>query len=391
MGRTFQVFLDHVPADEALAQRLVHHLLPLVGRQIRLWHPGAVLAGTLGAEEARQALDRADVAVFLYSAYVNGTPVYERMLLAHERHREGSLHLLPVLARSCALDPEDFPRLRPLLAGRIATDYPTPDDACHLAVAEIQRLLDVLTRHPYGARPTLGTVAADAFRLDRRPQWEEVKRRSGAGQHTLFLLYGRRGQAVTYFARRVGELLQQGKAPLKVVEVAGLRQAANQDDVENRLRWALARELGEPQAGDLRPLLSRQSGGQRLFLLLGEAQRWPGPARQAVAAFFSQRLPALLPRAGQPIQALLMFEYEREEDSLRPWIDGWASELTGPLHYCRLPEAKLPEWEEVLEVLRHKGADEETIAAVREFYDRLKGRESPSFQELADALDEFLS
>jgi hypothetical protein len=72
------------------------------------------LGGAPLEEQTRQALDGADVAVFLHSADAGAAPAYiERLRLAQERHAQGGLHVLPVLARPCDWDPEEFPRLRP--------------------------------------------------------------------------------------------------------------------------------------------------------------------------------------------------------------------------------------------------------------------------------------
>ena len=98
----------------------------------------------------------------------------------------------------------------------------------------------------------------------------------------------------------------------------------------------------------------------------------------------------LLPPQGHPVQALLMFEYERPETSLLPWITSWAAALPAPLRYHQLHEAKLPSWDEVLAVLSKKGASPEAIAALRAFYDELTCGQYPSFEDLANELEAYL-
>ncbi len=85
-----------------------------------------------------------------------------------------------------------------------------------------------------------------------------------------------------------------------------------------------------------------------------------------------------------------MHEYESPQTSLRPWIESWAGKLPEPLRYCPLPEAVLPGWDEVQQILEAKGAAPETLAALRAFYDELTRSDTPDFLRLANELDSYL-
>lgn len=394
MGCTFQVLIDHVPADAGLAKRLQEHLASSVHKgQVRLLLPEGVAPGLVAANEAREAIFDADLVVVLLSAtFLANEHAYARLRLASTRHRERLLQLCPVVARPCNLEADDLPPgVRTLPTGAAVSTFKKPDDACAAIVAAIQQVLDVLERQPYGPHPTLRRVATEAFRLDRTHQWEEMRARCQGREHTLFFLHGRRGQAVSLFAERACQLLGHEGTPLRLLQVPIRHGIVHAHDVENRLRGVLATALGT-EADSTEVILQRLSRKGRLLLLLGGVQneRWPLRERQALADFLTQRLPALLPRDGHPVLALLLLEYDRPEASLLSWVNAWATALQGPLHFRQLPEATLPTWDEVAEVLERKGASAETTAALRAFYDELTRGDAPSFEELATELDAYL-
>lgn len=389
MGRTFSVLIDHDPAERALAERLQRHLKPLLRKgQVKLLLPDGVSPGLEAAKAAREAVCDADLVLPLLSAdLLNNDDAYGRLRLAHERHGEGRLQLLAVHAGPHSLDPADLPGLRALPSDKPVSLYPDPEVPCAAIAAAVQQALDLLERHP---PPTAGRLLAEeAFRLDRIEQWDQMK--AARQRHALFLLHGRVGQAIGLFAERICGLLEHAQgAPMRVVKVPIRNGVANAHDLENQLRIALARALADD---DTTPrLLQRLTAKAPLFLVLGgvQSQRWPQRERQALVDFLTQLLPPLLPPQGHPVQALLMFEYERPETSLLPWITSWAAALPAPLRYHPLVEAKLPSWDEVLAVLRKKGASPEATAALRAFYDELTRGQHPSFEDLANELEAYL-
>lgn len=398
MGRTFHVFIDHVAADADLAEGLRAHLRPAVRRGlVDLLPKDSELLGTVEARALREAVLDADLYLPLLSAgFLADDDAEDRLRLGHRRHQEGSVQLLPVLASACPFDPVDYPGLRTLPTGKALRTMTDREAGFTAITAAMQQTIDLLQRHPFGQNPTLRRVANDAFRLDRTAQWETLRERCAARQHTLFLLHGRRGQAVSLFAERAGQLLGAERGtPLRLLQVPIRAGVANAHDLENKLRGVLAQAL-EGEADDAGKLLQRLTRKARLFLLLGGVQndRWPLRDRQALADFLVQRLPRILPdlrpTEGNPVSLLLMLEYERPETSLVPWALEAAKALQGPLHFCPLPEAVLPSWAEVEGVLTSKGASLETIAELRAFYDELTRGPAPSFEALADRLDSYL-
>lgn len=391
MALTFQVFIDHVQADAALARRLQTHLTRLVKKgQVKLLLADGVPAGLAPARVAREAVYDADLVLALLSVdAVADEDAYGRLCAAHARHQEHRLHLIAVRAGPYTPDPpDDLPGLRALPSDRPLSQYQDLDVPCAAIVARVQEVFDLWERYPPSERAR--QLAEEAFRLDRIAQWEDLQRhRSG---HALFLLYGRVGQAIDLFAARICSLLEhRGGAPVRVLTIPIRSGVANAHDLEGHLRAALCRALGDSDT--TAALLQRLAQRSPLFLVLGgvQSQRWPERERQALVDFLTRLLPPLLPVVGHPVQALLMFEYEREETSLLPWISQWAAALPAPLRYHELAEATLPTWEEVLAVLQKKGAAAEIITAMREFYQELQGGAAPSFERLASALEEYLT
>lgn len=156
------VLLAYAKLDEPLALELEGHLKPfeLLGKLTLTLLERDALPGMNRSSERLQLFDNASLTVLLLSSDYIGSALYAGEIeRAIGRSRRGLATVVPVLARSCVLDPTGLRREECLpTTGEPIADRPSHDAAWAQISKEIVRILahETVTRKPT-QHPALGT------------------------------------------------------------------------------------------------------------------------------------------------------------------------------------------------------------------------------------------
>src|SRR5436305_2521814 len=107
---TVFVSYSHSPDDEVWKDRLVRHLKSLEREGFEVWHDRRIDGGADWQPEIERAMERAVVAVLLVSADFLGSEFIRETEVPYllERRRAGALTILPLIARPCGWDQEEW-------------------------------------------------------------------------------------------------------------------------------------------------------------------------------------------------------------------------------------------------------------------------------------------
>jgi hypothetical protein len=138
------LFVARAPADEEHAARLRAHLAPWLNRgDLQWWSEDDLQAGSVTAATTSARLDAADIILLLVSAdFLHSPPHLAQVTHALARHRNGTVHLVPVLLCPCAWEETALAPLEPLPRNRRpVTTWPFPDEAWLSVVQDLAALL----------------------------------------------------------------------------------------------------------------------------------------------------------------------------------------------------------------------------------------------------------
>ncbi len=172
------VFLSYSHNDEQLRDQLEIHLT-MLKRQgvIETWHDRRLLAGDVIDQGISAKLELADIVLllvspdFLASEYCYGV----EMSRAMERHREGSVRVIPVILRPCEWHQAPFGKLLATpIDGRPVTKFANLDDA-FLQITQAVRAATVQSSRPSAL---LSTASAPPVPPPLSPEAPEAPRSS---------------------------------------------------------------------------------------------------------------------------------------------------------------------------------------------------------------------
>lgn len=155
------LFYSYAHEDEPLREELEAHLKILERRGVlRSWHDRHIVAGEDWAGEISDALERADLVLFLVSAdFIDSDYCWgKEMTRALERHDAGETVAIPVIVRDVIWEDAPFARLQGLPEGmKPVTAWPDRDAAWTSVArgvrAVVRRLVDRAPPPPGGSPP----------------------------------------------------------------------------------------------------------------------------------------------------------------------------------------------------------------------------------------------
>lgn len=112
-----RLFCMFAPQDERLRTQLETHLAPLCSPGAALWSERQVLPGEHKDARITEALNRADILLFLLSPDFLASSSYREVMLPKALERQAQAILIPILARQCAWEHSGLAHLQLLLQG----------------------------------------------------------------------------------------------------------------------------------------------------------------------------------------------------------------------------------------------------------------------------------
>jgi hypothetical protein len=149
-GRPVRIFISYSPEDRTFRKELEKHMGSLRrSGLVEVWHDQMLSDGEDWAYERRRRLEGADIVLLLVSAsYMAADDVSAEMEVALARHRQGVVHVVPVILRSTLLHGSPIERFHWLpRGGRPIDTWPSRDEAW---VSVVQGLRNVIE---YGVMP----------------------------------------------------------------------------------------------------------------------------------------------------------------------------------------------------------------------------------------------
>ena len=164
-----RVFFSYSHEDEAFRDQLEKHLALLKRRGlIEPWHDRRVLPGQVFAAAIDAALDAADIVLLLVSASFLASDYCYSIELARalERHRTGSVVVIPVIVRPCeGWRDSPFGALTAVPTdGMPLTTWPNIDDGFADIAAEVRRVAEARVSASATRRLPLAAPAAPSAR-----------------------------------------------------------------------------------------------------------------------------------------------------------------------------------------------------------------------------------
>ncbi|MEQ1746176.1 MAG: hypothetical protein ABMA02_12170 [Saprospiraceae bacterium] len=139
------IFIANALADNVYRDKLVAHLAVLSRHGIiDVWHEGRILPGANHAEERSDALQAAEIVLFLVSAdWFADSKAAQDERLVQKRCDEGLCHAFPVFVRRCDLSGHWLGKIQGLPDGpdRPIAEWQHEDDAFAQVVAGLQKIL----------------------------------------------------------------------------------------------------------------------------------------------------------------------------------------------------------------------------------------------------------
>lgn len=176
-GRPVRIFISYSPEDRPFRKELEKHIMGSLRRSglVEIWHDQMLSDGEDWAYERRRQLEGADVVLLLVSAsYMASEAVSGEMEVALARHRQGVVHVVPVILRSTLLSGSPIERFHWLpRGGRPIDTWPSRDEAW---VSVVQGLRNVIE---YGVirqvtLPPLPSLPASAPERSTEPKMPVV-------------------------------------------------------------------------------------------------------------------------------------------------------------------------------------------------------------------------
>lgn len=148
MEKAKEVFIYCAPEDEPMLQEFLKHLQVFQQQNIiTIWHNHAMLPGTDSEQEIEAHFNQAKYILFLISPdFMNAHYGYNpRVQYALERHRQGTILVLPVILRPVHWQDTAFGKLQALPKGGIpvtSEKWHYIDDAFYNIVEGLKQVLD---------------------------------------------------------------------------------------------------------------------------------------------------------------------------------------------------------------------------------------------------------
>ena len=141
-----EIFCSYSHKDQAIRKKFDPIVEGLKNHQlVQIWHDGQIVAGSDWEKEINQHLESADIITFLVSAdfLASNFCRTKEMVRAMQRQSEGAVVIVPIIARPCDWEEEEFHRFQVLpKAGKPITTFKNMD----LAWTDISKSLKMTIR-----------------------------------------------------------------------------------------------------------------------------------------------------------------------------------------------------------------------------------------------------
>lgn len=107
-----RLFISYAHEDEAFKDELLVFLNPLKrSGQIEIWNDKAIVVGDKWDDKIKAALDECELILFLLSPYFLASDYINdvEIIKAMERHKQGTLRLIPIMISDCDLSSHMIP------------------------------------------------------------------------------------------------------------------------------------------------------------------------------------------------------------------------------------------------------------------------------------------